>query len=120
MSIIFGKQLKKDQQIFVALTKIYGIGLNTAVQICQKTKVNGLKKTKELTKKDLKKITYFIQKHLLIDEELKKKERSFLKNLAKKKTYRGFRHQSNLPVRGQRTSRNAKTQKMLRRSRFLK
>ena len=120
MSIIFGKQLKKQQQIYVALTNIYGIGINTAIEVCQKTKINGLKKTEELTNKELKKITYYIQKNILINEELKKKENSFLKSLAKKKTYRGFRHQSNLPVRGQRTSRNAKTQKTIRRSRFLK
>ena len=47
MSIIFGKQLKKQQQIYVALTNIYGIGINTAIEVCQKKKINGLKKTEE-------------------------------------------------------------------------
>ena len=120
MSIIFGIQLKPKQQLFIALTNVYGIGKKTSIEICQKSKINGLKKIDELTKNDLKKITYYIQKNLLINEELKKKNNLYLKSLVEKKTYRGFRHASNLPVRGQRTSRNSKTQKILRRSRFLK
>ena len=120
MAIILGKNIISNKPIYISLQAIYGIGKHQALNICIKTNINGLKKTKSLSEKEIRKITYFIQKNLSVNEQLKKKERSFLKNLYNLKTYRGFRHKLNLPVKGQKSSRNAKTQKILRRSRLLK
>lgn len=50
---------------------------------------------------------------LIIDNQLKKKEFEFLRKLYNNSSYRGLRHKRNLPVRGQRTHTNARTQKKL-------
>ena len=120
MANILGKNLSLNKPIYISLQAIYGIGKEQAINICIKNNINGLKKSKDITEKEIRKLTYYIQKNLIVNEQLKKKEQSSLKNLYSLKTYRGFRHKLNLPVRGQKTSRNAKTQKIIRRSRFLR
>ena len=119
MIYISGYGLPSNKPLLVSLTAIHGIGQNRAKDICESVGIPHTRKAKTLTKKEMSAITKVIESNYVIGADLKRKTRNDIARLIEIQCYRGRRHQSHLPVRGQRTKTNAKTQKRLARGHIL-
>ena len=100
----------------VALTYIYGIGRSRSKDILEKAGINFDKKTDDLTDSEITTIRSIIDKEHKVEGDLRREVSMSMKRLMDIGTYRGLRHRKGLPVRGQRTSTNARTRKGPRRS----
>ena len=103
-------ELPNQKQIVIGLTAIYGIGRNLAETICNDAKVETSKKVKDLTEDEITALRAQIDKYV-VEGELRREVQMNIKNKMEINSYQGIRHKKGLPVRGQRTSRNAKTRK---------
>lgn len=111
MARIAGIDLPRDKRIEAGLAYIYGIGPNTAKVIIKETGVNPDIRVKDLNEDDLAKIREYIDKHLVVEGDLRRNVSLDIKRLVEIQCYRGVRHRKGLPVRGQRTKTNARTRK---------
>jgi small subunit ribosomal protein S13 len=94
------------------LRYVYGIGPKTATEIVEKTGIKPATRAKDLDETELSKIVHVIQEgDYLVEGDLRRERSLNLKRLQNIKSYRGLRHARGLPVRGQRTSTNARTRK---------
>ena len=117
MARIAGVDLPREKRIEVGLTYVYGIGQSTADEILAGTGINPDIRVKDLSADDEAKIRDYIDKHdIIVEGDLRREVVSNLKRLAAIKSYRGLRHAKGLPVRGQRTSTNARTRKGARKT----
>ena len=110
MARIKGVDIPNDKQICISLTYIYGIGRSLAKTILENVKIDPTTKTKDLTKEDIVKIRDEINKHLT-EGDLRREVNMNIKTKMEINSYQGSRHKKGLPVRGQRTNRNARTRK---------
>lgn len=108
MARIKGIDLPNNKRIEIALTYIYGIGRKLSKKILTDAKVDINKKAKDLTDDELTRIRTEVDKYL-VEGDLRREVSMNIKNLMEIKCYRGIRHAKKLPVRGQRTNRNAVT-----------
>lgn len=115
MARIAGVDLPKNKRIDIALTYIYGIGRKKAVEICSELKVDGAIRSGDLTDQDVNLIREYIEKNTQVEGDLRRQISLSIKRLMDLNSYRGLRHRRGLPVRGQRTSTNARTRKGPRR-----
>jgi small subunit ribosomal protein S13 len=113
---IAGVDLPKNKRMEIALTYIYGIGRSKSKDILQKAGVNTDTKTDHLADTEITAIRSVIDKEHKVEGDLRRDISMSLKRLMDIGTYRGLRHRKGLPVRGQRTSTNARTRKGPRRS----
>jgi len=104
--------LPENKSIWIWLTSLYGIGLKRSKTILDNATINYLKKVKDITEDEQKKILEQIAKYIL-ENDLKREIAFAIKRLKEIKCYRGMRHNLGLPVRGQVTRKNAKTAKKL-------
>lgn len=112
MARILGVDIPSDKRIDIALRYVYGIGPSIAKEILAKAKIDPSVRAKNLTDQDLSQIVSIIQNDgYLIEGDLRREVAMNLKRLQGIKCYRGIRHLRSLPVRGQRTSTNARTRK---------
>jgi len=95
----------------VALTYIYGIGQNTSQKILALAKVEPTVRVNKLTDAEITHIQEAINNHYIVEGELQRVVTGNIKRLKDIKSYRGIRHQANLPTRGQRTRTNARTRR---------
>ena len=107
MARISGVNLPLNKQVFVALQYIYGIGDHYAERICDELKIEKSKRVNSLTDK----IRELIDEKYTVEGDLRREISLNIKRLRDLGTYRGTRHRKKLPVRGQRTSSNARTRK---------
>ena len=114
MARIAGINLPLDKHVRIALTAIYGIGIKTADGICDSTQINGTKRVRELTDDEAEMLRTEVAKYP-IEGDLRREVSMNIKRLMDLGCYRGLRHRRGLPVRGQRTSTNARTRKKPRR-----
>ena len=110
MARIKGVDIPNEKRIEVSLTYIYGIGRQLAKTILSDANVDLNKKAKDLTDEELAAIRKEIDKYP-VEVDLRREVALSIKNLKEIGCYRGKRHIKGLPVRGQRTSRNARTRK---------
>jgi len=116
MLYLLETKLPENKSVMIALTHIYGIGINTASIICKKLGFSINLKIKDLTSEQTKEILQVVEKrNLMLNNELKKFKSLSLKKLIFIKSYRGLRRERGLPVRGQRTHTNAKSARKNRR-----
>jgi len=114
MARIAGVDIPKDKCIKYALRYIYGIGFPYATQICEDTKIDPTKRTKDLTEDEVNKIRKYIEVHageFPVEGDLRREVSLNIKRLNEIGCYRGIRHRKGLPVRGQSTKQNARTRK---------
>lgn len=112
MARIIGNEIPDNKRIDISLRYLYGIGPKTANQIVAKTGIDPSTRTKNLNEEQLSKIVSAIQDGgYTIEGDLRREIGMNLKRLQAIKSYRGLRHQRNLPVRGQRTVTNSRTRK---------
>ncbi|HUD08456.1 MAG TPA: 30S ribosomal protein S13 [Candidatus Saccharimonadales bacterium] len=111
MARISGVTIPSDKQVQVALTYIYGIGQNTSQKILALAKVEPTVRVNKLTDAEITHIQEAINNHYIVEGELQRVVTGNIKRLKDIKSYRGIRHQANLPTRGQRTRTNARTRR---------
>ena len=110
MARIKNIDLPKNKRIVIALTYIYGIGPTRAHKICEAASVSEDTRTDNLTVEEINKLRAEADKYELVGD-LKREVEMNIKTKMEINSYQGTRHKKGLPVRGQRTSRNAKTRK---------
>ena len=110
MARIKGVDIPNDKRIEISLTYIYGIGRQLSKTILNDAKVDLNKKAKVLTDDELSRIRKEVDKDLT-EGDLRREVNLNIKTKMEINSYQGTRHKKNLPVRGQRTSRNARTRK---------
>jgi small subunit ribosomal protein S13 len=110
MARIAGVNIPNHKHAEIALTAIYGIGRNTAKQICTAAGVLATTKIKDLNDAEVDKLRDEIAK-LKVEGDLRREVSMNIKRLMDLGCYRGVRHRRGLPVRGQRTKTNARTRK---------
>jgi small subunit ribosomal protein S13 len=107
---IAGVIIPQNKHIGLALQSIFGVGKNIAKDICKKLNIEGSIKVKDIDNKDIIAIQNMVNEYK-IEGELRREISMNIKRLVDIKCYRGKRHRSGLPCRGQRTKTNAKTRK---------
>ena len=110
MARIKGVDIPNDKRIEISLTYIYGIGRNLSKTILNNANVDVNKKAKDLTEDELARLRAEVDK-LTVEGDLRREVNMNIKTKMEIKSYQGLRHIKNLPVRGQRTNRNARTRK---------
>ena len=106
---IVGINIPDTKKIAVSLRSVYGIGLARADEILAGTGIAPEKRTKDLTPEEVNRIQAFLEKHIMVEGELRSQVRQNVARLKDIKCYRGTRHARRLPVRGQRTKTNSRT-----------
>lgn len=112
MPRLLGVEIPADKRIEASLTYIYGIGPSTAKKVLEQTGIDVNLRAKDLSPQQINDIIHAITDNkFLIEGDLRRELQSNLKRLQAINCYRGIRHRRGLPVRGQRTSTNARTRK---------
>ena len=111
MARIAGLDIPKNKRGVIGLTYNYGIGRSRAAAILNNTGINHDKKVSEWNDDELGLIRGYITENLKTEGELRSEVTLNIKRLMDIGCYRGQRHRKGLPVRGQRTSTNARTRK---------
>ncbi len=110
MARIKGVDIPNNKRIEIALTYIYGIGRSLSNKILADAKVDINKKAGNLDNDELSRIRDEVNKYLT-EGDLRREVNMNIKTKMEINSYQGTRHKRGLPVRGQRTSRNARTRK---------
>jgi small subunit ribosomal protein S13 len=108
---IAGVDLPRNKRIEIGLTYIYGIGRTSSRRILEKLNIDLDLKTDHLTEDQISNIRKVIDDQYKVEGELRTQVSMNIKRLMDFGSYRGLRHRKSLPVRGQRTSTNARTRK---------
>jgi len=108
---IAGVDLPRNKRIEIGLTYIYGIGRSASRKILEKLAIDIDTKTDQLTEDQVSNIRKVIDNEFTVEGELRTEISMNIKRLMDLGSYRGLRHRKSLPVRGQRTSTNARTRK---------
>ncbi len=111
MARIAGVDLPRDKRVEIALTYIYGIGLSRSQEILAATGINPDTRAKDLEVNEETTLRSYIEENYQVEGDLRRLENMNIKRLVDIGTYRGRRHRSGLPVRGQRTRTNARTRR---------
>lgn len=111
MARIAGVDLPRRKRIEIGLTYIYGIGRSTSKKILEQLKIDPGTSTDDLTDAEINNIRKVIDGQIKVEGELRTEISMNIKRLMDLGCYRGLRHRRGLPVRGQRTSTNARTRK---------
>jgi small subunit ribosomal protein S13 len=110
MARIAGVDIPKQKRGVISLTYIYGIGLSRAKDILEKAQVSEDKKVQDWNDDEISRIRENVGS-FKIEGELRSEIQLNIKRLMDIGCYRGLRHRSGLPLRGQRTKNNSRTRK---------
>lgn len=111
MARIAGVDLPHKKRMEFALTYIYGVGRTQARKILDEAKIEYGRKSDDLTDEEIVAIRSILDQSYKVEGDLRREIATNIKRLMDLGCYRGLRHRRGLPVRGQRTSTNARTRK---------
>jgi small subunit ribosomal protein S13 len=112
MPRLLGVEIPAKKKVAISLRYIYGIGPQRADQVVQEAGLDANMRASDLSEEQLNKILQVITEHKwVVEGDLRRELTGNLKRLQAINCYRGVRHRKSLPVRGQRTSTNARTRK---------
>ena len=111
MARVAGVDLPPNKRAQIGLTYIYGVGRSRATAILNEAAISTDVKIRDLSEDELNKIRAILDAQGEIEGDLRKRIQMDIKRLLDIGCYRGLRHRRSLPVRGQRTSTNARTRK---------
>ena len=116
MARIAGVDLPRAKRIEIALTYIYGIGRSTSQKILLEAGIDFNLSSDDLVSEQIAAIRKILDEKFKVEGDLRREVSMNIKRLMDLGAYRGLRHRRGLPVRGQRTSTNARTRKGPRRA----
>ncbi|GJM18592.1 MAG: 30S ribosomal protein S13 [Phycisphaeraceae bacterium] len=111
MPRIAGVDIPDRKKIYYALQYVHGLGPKFAADICAEAQINPDTKASELTEQDVAQINTIIDSGFLVEGALRRQVQQNIQRLRDIRCYRGDRHRSGLPTKGQRTRCNARTRK---------
>ena len=111
MARVAGVDLPPNKRAEIGLTYIYGVGKSRATAVLDEAAISIHTKIRDLNEDELNKIRTILDQQGNIEGDLRKRIQMDIKRLMDIGCYRGLRHRRSLPVRGQRTSTNARTRK---------
>lgn len=111
MPRIAGVDIPNEKRTVIALTYIYGVGPHVSRTICAELGIDPSLRAKDLTDDQLSHIVTYLDKSVVHEGNLRRQIQMNIQRLKEIGCYRGLRHRRGLPVRGQRTSTNARTRK---------
>jgi small subunit ribosomal protein S13 len=116
MARVSGVDIPRDKRVEVALTYVFGIGRTLSQQTLAETGVNPNTRVRDLTEEELVKIREYVDNNIRTEGDLRREIQADIRRKVEIGCYQGLRHRRGLPVRGQRTSTNARTRKGPRRA----
>jgi small subunit ribosomal protein S13 len=111
MARIAGVDIPREKRLEISLTYIYGIGLTTSHQVCERTGVDPNTRVRDLTDEEVTRLRNDIDTNLRVEGDLRRDVSQDIKRKMEINCYQGVRHRKGLPVHGQRTHTNARTRK---------
>lgn len=111
MARILGVDIPRNKVMRVALRSIYGVGPTLALEVLKKANIEFSKNSNDLTEEEANTIRSILESEYTVEGDLRREVGLNIKRLKDMGCYRGIRHRRGLPVRGQRTSTNARTRK---------
>ncbi len=111
MARILGVNLPQEKRIEVGLTYVYGIGLSLSRKILKEAGVDLNTRVKDLNEREINSIRSAIEGKIKVEGDVRREVSQDIKRLKEIGSYRGSRHASGLPVRGQRTKTNSRTKR---------
>ncbi len=111
MPRLLGVDIPNDRKTVISLTYLYGVGDQTARDLCHKAGVDPDKRARDLTDEEVSRIATILERDYTVEGPLRRLVQQNIGRLRDIRCYRGIRHRVGLPVRGQRTKTNARTRK---------
>lgn len=111
MARILGIDIPRNKIMCVALRSIYGVGPKIAAEVLGRASVDLNKNSNDITEEEVQSIRRILEDEFTVEGDLRREVGLNIKRLKDLGCYRGIRHRKGLPVRGQRTSTNARTRK---------
>lgn len=111
MARIANVNIPDKKQVEIALTYIYGIGLPLSRKLLKQVNISPSTKVADLTEDELSRIRNEITSNYQVEGDLAQTQKLNINRLKDINSYRGLRHKSSLPLRGQRTRTNARTKR---------
>ena len=113
MAYVFSVHLQKKDRLVKTLARVPGIGDRRSQALCYRLSLPLSFRVKDLSKRQAARLSNLIKRNLYLGSDLRKKKSDYIQRLMEIGCYRGVRHRLGLPLRGQRTSTNAKSQRAL-------
>lgn len=111
MPRLLGVDIPNDRKTVISLTYLYGVGNQTARDLCHKAGIEQDKRARDLTDEEVSRIATILERDYTVEGPLRRLVQQNIGRLRDIRCYRGIRHRVGLPVRGQRTKTNARTRK---------
>ena len=116
MARVSGVDIPREKRVEIALTYVFGIGRTLSQQTLAATGVNPDTRVRDLSEEQLVAIREYVDNNIKTEGDLRREIQADIRRKVEIGTYQGLRHRRGLPVRGQRTSTNARTRKGPRRA----
>ena len=111
MPRVIGTDIPANKRLLISLTYIHGLGKKLATEVIEKLGLDPNMRCQKLTEDDIGRLNSLLQAEYIVEGDLRRQVQNNIKRLISIGSYRGMRHRSGLPVRGQRTCSNARTRK---------
>jgi small subunit ribosomal protein S13 len=111
MPRLLGVDIPADRPAVISLTYLYGVGPQTARDLCHKAGIDPKVRARELGEDEVARLAALLDKDYVVEGQLRRQTAQNISRLRDIASYRGLRHRRGLPVRGQRTRTNARTRK---------
>jgi small subunit ribosomal protein S13 len=116
MARVSGVDIPREKRVEIALTYVFGIGRTLSQQTLAATGVDPNTRVRDLSEEQLVAIREYVDNNIKTEGDLRREIQADIRRKVEIGCYQGLRHRRGLPVRGQRTSTNARTRKGPRRA----
>ena len=116
MARVSGVDIPREKRVEVALTYVFGIGRTLSQQTLAATGIDPNTRVRDLSEEQLVAIREYVDANIKTEGDLRREIQADIRRKVEIGCYQGLRHRRGLPVRGQRTSTNARTRKGPRRA----
>ncbi|MFB7734533.1 30S ribosomal protein S13 [Streptomyces sp. NPDC056112] len=116
MARVSGVDIPREKRVEVALTYVFGIGRTLSQQTLAATDIDPNTRVRDLSEEQLVAIREYVDNNIKTEGDLRREIQADIRRKVEIGCYQGLRHRRGLPVRGQRTSTNARTRKGPRRA----
>lgn len=111
MPRVIGTDIPDNKRLEISLTYIFGIGCIRAQEIIKKLGLDPNMRAHKLSQEDIARLNTLLTEEYLVEGDLRRQVQNNIKRMISINCYRGLRHRTGLPVRGQKTQSNARTRK---------